>query len=674
MGKLEAIWCERMLDAMKLQYPDIPEQELSEIIHETYHERVKDTTVQMYNSYEEVQASTSLIGMVDWMQDTNPLIAESGVFFYQKDHKRNVNTEIIKECMLDVRKIHKKEKFAAIEAGNTFLASVKDLQQANDKKAANSGYGAEGESSSFLYNIHSAISVTASGRGQLSTACQCFENLLADNVKFFLANEFYTWIYNITHEKPERKFKTWTYLPEVTEEQFTRRYMNKMGTPDVIREEDVRQAYRSLNKEERARVYYKANLKEFLTLDHARSLLTKIAYSGITFIDPNEVPEELQKDVKKFVDIVVEFVGYKYSVFRYEDRTKYLSRAVTVVMDTDSNFINLGSLIDYIHSEILPFRFHKMDKKEKKEQDMRLVNTLCALTSEMVAQTLHHYLGIIHVPEEDRKHILMKNEFYYSIVIITFAKKSYIGLQVRQEGTIFKEPKLDVKGVNFFKSTASAGTSDFIYNDVLMDQLLMPKSGEISLDDTYRTIDAFQRRINEDIANGDMDYLKRSIRVKSADAYKFPMSSGQYRAVEMWNRIMEDERDHIQLPATVTLVKVLLRNMQDVAKLAPWPEIYNRVAYLFENDEDVIGDTKENMRKRLEEGKSFHPKGIRTLALPEDYDEVPDWVLAIIDVETLVEDNMKLFNQLYRPLGMSEGKTSVTGASARKYYTNIIRI
>lgn len=335
------------------------------------------------------------------------------------------------------------------------------------------------------------------------------------------------------------------------------------------------------------------------------------------------------------------------------------------VSRTDSNFINFGFLLDYIQEEIIPVRLKKDKPEVANARKMRILNTLAVLISTAVAKTLHHYLGKANVAEEDRPHINMKNEYYYSRVITTYAKKSYIALMMRQEAHMFDPPKLDVKGVNFFKSTASEKTSKFIYDKVLMEQLLLPKSGTPSLKDTYKTIYQFQRKITNEIAEGDMGYLKRSIKVKTEDGYSNPMQIGQYKAVYIWNSICK-EKERINLPATVTLVKVKLRNKQDAAPLSSWPEIYERIMYLFDHDPNV-GDYTE------EDGTKKKGKGINTIALPEDYDEVPKWLLAIIDVETLVEDNMKLFTQLYRPLGMSQGSTSANGVS-RKYYTNIVRI
>ena len=296
---------------------------------------------------------------------------------------------------------------------------------------------------------------------------------------------------------------------------------------------------------------------------------------------------------------------------------------------------------------------------------LRVINTMSYITSNMIRQTLDHYLGKVHVAKEDMKYIKMKNEFHYSRLIVTYAKKSYVGLLIRQEAHVFEKPKIDVKGVNFFKSTASEKTSEFIYQDILMDQLLAPKSGKVSLRDTYRTIYQFQKDIADQIKHGDMGFLKRSIKVKSPDAYANPLRVSAYKAVWLWNQLVE-EKDMIKLPSSVTLVKVVLNSKKDAAVLERWPDIYHRICWLFDHDPE-IGDSI------TPDGKVKKGKGIKTIAMPGEYDEVPEWLLAIIDVETLVSDNMNLFTQLYRPLGLSSAKSNYNGSSMT-YYTSVVRI
>ena len=155
MGVLRDNWVKQMTFAMQMSNPDMDVKEIEREVKRVFDERFVDHEAQLYNNYENVVAKVSLNQMVDWFQRAKPLIAESGVFFHQKAEKRNVNVEIIKEKMLDARKLYKKEMFQAISRGDMFEADVKNRQQLNSKKAANSGYGAEGQSSSFLYNIHS---------------------------------------------------------------------------------------------------------------------------------------------------------------------------------------------------------------------------------------------------------------------------------------------------------------------------------------------------------------------------------------------------------------------------------------------------------------------------------------------------------------------------------------
>jgi len=663
-------WVTVMAHSLQLLHPTVDKDRIETFVTKLYDNQFQDHVVKIYNSYENSEAKLTLNQVLNWIQKSKPLITESGVFFYPKDKKRNVNAEIIKEGMLDLRDIHKKEKFEAKKAGDTFKEAVKQKQQLNDKKAANSGYGAEGQSSSFLYNMHSAMSVTASGRGQISTACQCFDNLLSDNVKFFNMDEFFTWVDHIINEQPEWKFNTYKCIDRIpSKKQFVKRFTNKFLHYSLYDKSMIEKVYDSLSEELMLRVYYKTNLREFLLNRKIANMFRKIAREDVEFINPNEIPEVLANRVVKLSDVLVEFINYRYSVFRYEDRTKYQKRANVVVMDTDSTMVYFGDIYRYIVTNIMGIQLY-LTKEEQDNFTARILNTLSYFTTASIKQTLYNYTSNVNIAEADKKFIKMKNEYYYKRMLITFAKKSYIGLMARQESHIFTEPELDVKGVNFFKSTASEATTKFIYDEILMNQLLVPKDDKVSLKRTYKKIYEFQRQIADKIKDGDMGFLKRGIRVKSKDAYAKPLSIGQYKAVYVWNKINSD-KDRIELPSTVTIVKVNLKTRQDVGKLAPWTDVYEKVMDLFNND-PAIGDYWD-IDKITKEKKLVKGKGIKAIALPNEYDEVPEWILEVIDVETLVADNMNLFAQLYRPLGMSKGDSTHNGSSV-SYYTNIVRI
>lgn len=326
-----------MSKSMKLRFPEMDESEIRNIVKDVFKDRFKDHDALLYNNYENEISEVTLDSILDWIQNEDPLICESGVFFYQKSKKRNINVEIIRFKMLERRKELKKEMFKLKESGDVFGAMVKDLQQNNSKKAANSGYGAEAEKRSFLFNLHSAMSVTSCGRGELSTACQSLDNLLSDFVKFMNMDEFYVYINNIINESSEWQFDTMDVVDSVpSKKKFIDRFVKKFIHPNMCNIEAVETLYDHVDDELKCRLYYKSNLYEFIKNYKIYKIFEDIAFSDVEFIDPNDIPEELKDPVQLVVELVTEFVNYKYSFFRYEDRTKYQKRSAIILMDTDS--------------------------------------------------------------------------------------------------------------------------------------------------------------------------------------------------------------------------------------------------------------------------------------------------------------------------------------------------
>ena len=344
---LRTEWVRLMTDSLARLHPDMDRGRIEDFVIAKYAKSFDDHECIIFNSYENNVSSMTLGSLLDWAESYRPLMAESGVFFYPKDQKRNVNIEIIKEGMLDARTIHKKEKFDAMQRGDVFTAAVKDIQQANDKKAANSGYGAEGQSSSFLYNINSAMSVTASGRGQLATMLLCFENLFADNVKFWNMDEFYVYMDHIVSERKNWKYDTFDNLDRIPgRSEWVKRYMGKFLHRTLGNEEALKAYYDSLDDELRARTFYKCNLRAYLRDNRVPTeLFTEIAMEddlkdadgkSMDFVDPNKIPVTIQESLEELCDLVREFVGYKYSHVRYQDKARYMKRSVIIVNDTDS--------------------------------------------------------------------------------------------------------------------------------------------------------------------------------------------------------------------------------------------------------------------------------------------------------------------------------------------------
>ena len=75
---------------------------------------------------------------------------------------------------------------------------------------------------------------------------------------------------------------------------------------------------------------------EFFRNSAVKRLAEKVMCKNCKFIDPNKVPDKIKENIELLSDVILEFVGYRYGVFRYEDRTRYQKRSIIPVSDTDS--------------------------------------------------------------------------------------------------------------------------------------------------------------------------------------------------------------------------------------------------------------------------------------------------------------------------------------------------
>ena len=658
---IKEAWLEQTSSIIKRVRPDLSGKELRQFLDNEFEKHFTDNPAKIYNSYDEIIIDTTLARVLDWIQVEKPYISESGCFFKNRHDCRNLNAEIIRG-QLDTRKVLKKEMFIAKQAGDVIQEVFKNVGQLAQKRRANSGYGAEANETSFLFNAHSAMSITAAGRSQLSVAGMCFENFFGDFVKFSNMDEMHIYIHNILMEK-----KSWQYnIAEIiniipSEEDFVNRLCWKFADGVQYNRDVIINLYHNLGDEEVVRIYYTSNMKQFLKNKTVSQLLRRIMIVDVEFIDPNDIPKDIKAEVLTLIEIMLEFVGYRHQPFRYEDKMKNTEKYMIIVSDTDSNFLYFGDMVRYCMKEILPVKLFRKDK-DMDEYVIRLVNIMCVLASSAVGQTLWNYLDRVGVEDDFKGFINMKNEFFLAMVGVTFAKKSYFGILNRQEGYIYPKPELDVKGVNFFKSTSTERTTEFIYEEILMGSILQPKDGQIDIRKIMKKITEYEDQMYNAIRTGDMGYLKRSVKVKTPDAYKSPMSTA-YRGVYIWNTLA-DKDEQIELPGIITQVKVNIKSKKNLAALADYPEIYEQFVHMMDND--------PNLRRVGSDGKEKFI-GINTIALPYGMDDVPEWILSIIDVETIVSDNMKLFAQLFRPLGLNPGTSSHNGSS-HKYYTNIIKL
>jgi len=238
--------------------------------------------------------------------------------------------------------------------------------------------------------------------------------------------------------------------------------------------------------------------------------------------------------------------------------------------------------------------------------------------------------------------IAMDNELLLDRLVLTPNKKSYAGSIVQQEGNTYENPKIDVKGLAIRKVSTNKTVREY-YSNILDNYILDEK--EIDLMKIISKYKELEIIIKESLLKGEIDFTIPS-KANSAENYVNPYSQQPYRAVLTWNKLFP-ELD-INLPNKINMVKLNIKDMDDVRTKIEDPDIIARYESIFEN-------------------KDLTKNGINVVAIGE-VNEIPEEIRPFIDIEAMVGTHTKPGLPLLKSLGF-ETLTSTES----EFTTNIIR-
>ena len=218
-------------------------------------------------------------------------------------------------------------------------------------------YGCLGAASSVFYNVYVATSITRQGRSSITASIMLFESFLANNIKFGSLNQIVAFIDHVLQEKPNRKFRDSDILDNnVSKESVFAKLMLSCGYRWLPNDEDMEIIWRMvqrLDQEDLNRLYYKNNLYSFFDNEVPLEIVTDILKElDSPFIDPNSPPSNIQDKLDILVDIVKEYVYYRYQIIDKIERVETLIRQVDLTTDTDSCIITLNPWYTFIADKV----------------------------------------------------------------------------------------------------------------------------------------------------------------------------------------------------------------------------------------------------------------------------------------------------------------------------------
>lgn len=744
---------DKMVDIMLMTNPTWDKEDVKKIVMDTILKQFENPKVELDNNFTGEHTESTLLTVFDWILTRKPIIAGNGTFYKNQHEALNPVAKMLDD-MADNRKLYKKDMFKAGEIYGEDSNEYKDLDrlQRNEKQNMNSYYGSSGAKTSAFYSKWSGPATTLTAQSVISTAETFFESFLADNYIYINLTEVIEWIMVVLKEKD---VVLDDFIQLHSREELLHRLLEKILQPEDNDEEILYNFLLSLSDEDITRLYYKNNLIEFIRdnefiqnlflnvfdsvenlkyvdlddelwlncipLDYRRDYVSKTSndwnkfVNKMFFMDPNDPPKQIKSALDILSMYIMKYVFVHYLSFDRIYRLRNFERRVVTVIDTDSNFLSLDTLINFLFDDVIAGATFG---REHNNNVFIAVNTITFVITDAIDVIMKLYGEKANVPKEYRHYFNMKNEFFNSLLVIGKAKKRYITKQILREGNYMNPPKTDIKGFDFKKASCSEYAEN-AFMKIINDHII--NSEKIELKDILIEIKKFKEEVISSIKRGENTFLPNG-NAKELAGYSDPGTIQSVRGVLSWNLLEPD--NIIELPAKVSLLKMNIFKREDVLPLKEThPEIYDIIITKIFGDETGIFVTKEwnpgidyvNVNKKkwwadipkkfrtkykklgpyawnefvdeVINGKNkkyekdlvgkyeYKEKGLQVLAIPSN-GKIPEWAQPYIDYSTMVNNIIAPFKPVLEIFGskfVEEGRTKNSVNRKTETVSNIIK-
>ena len=244
----------------------------------------------------------------------------------------------------------------------------------------------------------------------------------------------------------------------------------------------------------------------------------------------------------------------------------------------------------------------------------------------------------------------MKNEFMMPVLISTAAKKNYASVLKIQEGVVFANPRLDIKGVNLRGSTFSPSTT--AYTQWFIQDIIDSITNTGSVDPRKKILDVlrYERLILDDILAGNTTYLSIQS-IKMSNEYKDPNKS-IYFNYQIWEAVFAPKYGSILLPTKTYVLPVY--NLAD-------PKYIEYLA-------KVEPDTADRLKQAI---NAFKEKDINQIPINSMLKEVPLILRKAIRTRGLIYSQSSPLYLIMKSLGINIGADSLKMRARPELFSDV---
>ena len=629
-------YIQEMVNYYCRKHPEVDRKTIIKIITTKVLETTKANPVQVTidgNPVDLTQADQTIV--------TEGLIVTGRGNLYRNQHDATNLAASMIQFLLDERSVQKKLMFKAMKEGNQALVTRFDSGQKTYKTLNNSYFGASIEPNSIFYNPWSGDSIMSSGRDVITVSVSIFEKWLANNIYFRDVNDCIIYARDILTDYESGFDKKGITFKQHKSTQTVADYLLSKTDTYTATDRDALLAYLATfpNTEVVNLVYYKNNLLEFLQDSNVIEDFMKPVMGREDFLDPNEVPEDIKGNMEELWSIFKTYTFHNHQdYYRYKNMER--KRRAVLTIDTDSNFLYLNPVLQKL-ATLLPDKVNTDDSTSIVVN----INVIMYLATNVINETYTRYGIEVGIPEEFTGRINMKNEFLLETLMVTSGKKHYASIVLMQEGTIYKKPQVDIKGLAIKKSnTNKLVRATFI--SILEDEILKPKNVNVSkIINRYRLL---EEDIKDSLKCGETIYAL-PMSVNNPLSYDQPLSQKGVRGCLLWNKLFPKEE--ITYPAKVNLINLYINHENLLAS-------------------NLSPDEKKSLREVINSPAMVVNNEITVIALPRDVRKIPDIFLPFLETSTMVGTNLSPG----MPILNSASGTILTSRGGINISSNVIRM
>lgn len=289
-----------------------------------------------------------------------------------------------------------------------------------------------------------------------------------------------------------------------------------------------------------------------------------------------------------------------------------VTRQAVTVSDTDSSMAAIDEFVMWYYGDLI-----------FSDESMALAASVMFLSTQTIVNILAQFFTNMGV---EKKHIFlpaMKPEYTFPVFLQTPVSKHYGTFKTIQEGVVFKEPELEIKGVHLRNSAFSSSITESS-NEMLKRILFSVYNNEkLSINEFIKYVSDLELKIETSILSGSIEYYKKT-KIREKSAYKKDETLSPYREHILWKNVFADRYGEVEEPEYVAIkIPITLTTKR---KMTDW-----------------IANIKDDLiRTNLTEYFRVHQRGsfarfYMSSFVAQTYG-VPDIIKEIADIKSIVLD------------------------------------